>query len=294
MPKVVLTKTGDRKQNILESLKPLEEEIKTGIGDKQVILKPNCVSDTIQLASTHVDHLRGILDFLKPLYKKKIIIAESSAFDSKNAFKNFEYEKLTKEYNAELKDLNDDVFEEKEIINSDYKPLKIRIAKTLLDQNNYIISAAKLKTHDTVVATLSLKNIVMASMLKNSNGNDKVKMHAGIKQINKSLFMLAKEGLKPDLASIDGFIGMEGEGPVDGGPVEMGIAIASTDFLAADRVALELMEIAPEKIGYLMYCRDAELGEYDLNKIKIIGEKPKNLKKQFKLHSSAKAQFNWR
>ena len=42
---------------------------------------------------------------------------------------------------------------------------------------------------------------------------------------------------------IDGFEGMEGNGPVSGFPVPHRIAIASTDFLAADRVGLECMGI---------------------------------------------------
>ncbi|HYW47476.1 MAG TPA: DUF362 domain-containing protein [Bryobacteraceae bacterium] len=42
---------------------------------------------------------------------------------------------------------------------------------------------------------------------------------------------------------VDGFEGMEGNGPASGTPVPHRIALASTDFLAVDRVGLECMGI---------------------------------------------------
>jgi uncharacterized protein (DUF362 family) len=42
---------------------------------------------------------------------------------------------------------------------------------------------------------------------------------------------------------VDGFEGMEGNGPVSGTPVPHRIALASTDFLAVDRVGVECMGI---------------------------------------------------
>jgi len=56
------------------------------------------------------------------------------------------------------------------------------------------------------------------------------------------------------LAVIDGHEGMEGNGPVMGTPVASKLAIASTDFIAADRVAVECMGVDPNWVGYLRYC----------------------------------------
>ena len=45
----------------------------------------------------------------------------------------------------------------------DFRPHAVRMSPLLLDRENFIISVAKLKTHDMVVATLSLKNIILGA-----------------------------------------------------------------------------------------------------------------------------------
>ena len=62
--------------------------------------------------------------------------------------------------------------------------------------------------------------------------------------MNYNLAIVAKH-LRPSwgVAVIDGFEGMEGNGPVNGDLVSMQIALASADFLAADQVAMETMGI---------------------------------------------------
>ncbi len=54
--------------------------------------------------------------------------------------------------------------------------------------------------------------------------------------------------LYPDLAIIDGMIGMEGNGPSQGHPKNAGLVIAGNNALHSDRVACELMGIDPAKI----------------------------------------------
>ncbi len=287
MSNVSLVKGDDRKENILKALELIKSDIK--IGDKQVLIKPNFVSTDRQLAATHVDCIRGILDFLKTIYKKKVIIGECSFGNTKEGYKNFGYDDLLDEYDIELVDLNHDEYELIEISNGK----KVRVSKTLLDPNTYIISPALLKTHDSVVATLSLKNIVMGSIINDEKNKDKWHMHQGVKEINYDIFRLSKK-LKPDLAVIDGFQGMEGEGPCHGTAIDVKAAIVSTDFLAADRVGLEVMEINPAKVGYLNYCAEAKMGEFDLKKIKILGNKIEECKKKFKLHSTVEAQYGWK
>jgi len=51
------------------------------------------------------------------------------------------------------------------------------------------------------------------------------------------------------------------------------VAIASTDYVAADRVGIEAMGINPEWIGYLNCCGQARLGQADLGKIELRGVK---------------------
>ena len=119
---------------------------------------------------------------------------------------------------------------------NDFRPHACRVAKVLLDPNNFLISAAKFKTHDRVVATLSLKNIVVGAAIKRDGGeaaegglgaSDKPVIHGGgFRGINYNLFALASR-LHPHLAVIDGYEGMEGEGPGHGTPVDSRVCVAS-------------------------------------------------------------------
>ncbi len=100
--------------------------------------------------------------------------------------------------------------------------------------------------------------------------------------------------LHPDLSVIEGFEGMEGNGPNWGTPVDHRVCVAGTDWLASDRVAIELMGIDFANVGYLNYCADAGMGEGDLAKIEIIGEQIKDHIKSYKLNDNIEKQLIWK
>jgi len=186
----------------------------------------------------------------------------------------------------------------------DFQPHPCRVSKLMLDPDNFIISAAKLKTHDLVGITLSLKNIVVGAPIKDKGAgfgpaagggkSDKRLTHGGgTHGINFNLFALSPI-LHPHLAVIDGFEGMEGTGPVNGTPVDHKVCVASMDWLAADRVAAELMGVDVSKIGYLTYCMQAgDRGEGDLSKIEILGPAVKDHAKTYKLPSTWDQITSW-
>lgn len=290
MGKVALIKGDDRKQNILKALELIKKNIKN-VGNKTILIKPNFVSDNNQLASTHVDAAEAVLEFFSDLGKKKFVIADASAHDTLKAFKNFNYYKLRNKFNVDLVDLNKDDYEEI-TLNFPKKPVTIRVAKTLLDKKNYIVSLALLKTHNVVVATLSLKNFLMGGILNTLFKKDKPKMHQGYEELSNYLFLLSKK-LYSDLNIIDGFEGMEGNGPTQGISVDSRIAIASSDSVACDRVGVECMGIDAKKVGYLRLCGKDKIGEYDLKNIKILGNNIKECKKIFKMQDDYEKQIKW-
>jgi len=68
--KVGLVKGNDCRDIVYQALKKIEDEVITSIGDKKILIKPNFVITSRQLAATHVNAVRGILDFLTPHHKK--------------------------------------------------------------------------------------------------------------------------------------------------------------------------------------------------------------------------------
>jgi uncharacterized protein (DUF362 family) len=287
----------DRREMVYQALMPLKDEVEKGIQGKQVIIKPNFVGTRYPLCATHADAVRGLLDFLKPIYKRKIIIGESSAVEvTTNGYDNYGYRPFEREYDVTLVDFNEHSTRPVWIMDRNIHPAGIQVISEFLDPNNYFISITRLKTHDTVVATMGLKNILMASPVSQYNGQRyKRAVHAGgPRWLHYNLFLLAHL-MRPQLTVIDALEGMQGNGPVRGFPVEHGVALAGTDVLAVDSIGAELMNIPLENIGYLKYCADAGLGTIDRSKIGIIGGKdPKDYIKQYKLPDSIERQLEWK
>jgi uncharacterized protein (DUF362 family) len=301
--RIALITGNDRRQMIFDSLKPFENQIKESIKNKQIVIKINCVQDSNPLIATHPDSVRGLLDFLKPIYGRQIIIGESTASEkgTRVTFEQYGYIPLEKEYNVKLIELNEESTTYQWILDSKMYPAQIRVINTFLDPDNYIFSITRLKTHNVAVATLTLKNVVMGSPLKipKLKINDKSKMHANDKfntspkGLNFNLFLMAQR-VRPDFCILDGVEGVEGNGPGEGEPVDHQLVLAGPDFVSVDRIGSELMGIPWEDIGYLQFCADAGLGQGERSKIKIIGPDPKNLVIKYKLHENIAWQLTWK
>ncbi len=290
MARVSLVKGGSRRENVRRSLELIAGDIVNAVGGRQVVIKPNFVSASMQLASSHADQMRGILDFFSGFYRGKIIIAEASSGDTLEAYRNFGYLGLPEEYDVELSDLNRGEFETVLVEDSAGRPLRVRAAGMLLDGAGfYRVSAAKLKTHDAVVVTLSVKNMAMGCVAR----PDKASVHQGIRRTNLNIACLALRAW-PDLAVIDGFTGMEGNGPAHGDPVNAGVALSSADALAADRVACEVMGVDFSRVGYLSHCAEAGLGVSGMKGIEVTGAPLEECVTPFKLHSGVERQYGWK
>jgi uncharacterized protein (DUF362 family) len=295
----------DQREASYHALKPLESEIGKAIQDRQVVIKVNMgqVKKEWLFNATDVNFVRGILDFLRPIYGRKIILGESTAAGAVSTmlgFENYGYMPLLKEYNVKFVDLNDRQTTTQWILGEQYHPLAISIIDTFLDPDVYLISATRLKTHDNVFATLSLKNVVMGSPInrhtqkKREDRNEKPRMHSGGNRgLSYNMFLLASAGVQPDCAVLDGVVGMEGSGPVSGDPIEHGVALASTDWVAADRLGIELMGIDYREVKYLQWCAAAGMGSDDLSQIKIIGPDYKQHIVKYRLHKNIEEQRAW-
>ena len=135
-----------------------------------------------------------------------------------------------------------------------------------------------------------MKNMVLGAPLAappkvTPRWSDKRKFHVGMRMMQVNM-MLTAQKLRPfwGAAVIDGYEGMEGNGPHQGTPVPHRIAIASTDYIAADRVGVEAMGIDPNSVGSLVYSHQDGLGQYDLDKIDIRGEKVADVRRAYRLH----------
>lgn len=303
--RVALTHGESHAQNIYQALKLIEPQIRAGLaGKKRIIVKPNMVCIDKPLSAIQAECIEGLLEFLSPLTQEEIVVTESPANGpAAEGFDNYGYYRLEKKFPVKFLDLDAQPFETLHVVNEKHRPVPVRFSSFLRDPEAFIISAAPMKAHDRAVVTLGLKNLTVGAILKDrgfrwradSVGvNDKPWVHGGPRNegIHYNLFSLAKI-LHPDLTILDGYRGMEHNGPNDGDPVEHRIAVASTDWLAADRAAVELMGFDFAKVGYLGFCAQAGMGEADLSKLEVLGERIADHKRPYRPHDNIEEQYKW-
>jgi uncharacterized protein (DUF362 family) len=314
--KVSLTSGNDQANNAFRALMAIKDEVMHASRGKRILIKPNCVIHvddawryqgkpaSLALSDTPAAHLEGIVEFFMHIGRHDLVIAESCATGPTfEAYDHLGYFDLERRYPVALMDINQLPYRWFEI-QTPGGPAPCRFSDFFWDDEVYIVSAPKLKTHNNAIATLSLKNVVLGAPINLMKSRERHKglMHGNSNQdLHDNMFRMAARGLVPDLAVIDGYEGMEGNGPNHGEAVPQHLALASTDFLAADRVGLELMAVADsiESLGfgrqypaYLEYCAQAELGIWDMEQIEIVGPAIDSLKRPYLLHDEIATQVN--
>ncbi|MFC1561169.1 DUF362 domain-containing protein [Candidatus Latescibacterota bacterium] len=113
-----------------------------------------------------------------------------------------------------------------------------------------------------------------------------------VRALSENLVRLG-EILMPDIAVIDAFEAMEGNGPGGGTAVKMGIAVAGIDSVACDAVMAYMMGFDPLSIGYLSLANDRGIGIAELKNIETVGENPSHHVKRLQPHHNYDIQIKW-
>ena len=112
-----------------------------------------------------------------------------------------------------------------------------------------LVSLPKLKTHHWAGVTLSLKNM-FGIIPGGVYGWPKNALHmAGIG--NSILDINATLARMDRFTIVDGIVGMDGNGPIQGEPRPAGVMVMGVDHVAVDAACCRLMNIAPERVDYL-------------------------------------------
>jgi len=147
---------------------------------------------------------------------------------------------------------------------------RITVPKIVVDGD--IVSAAKMKTHSETGVTLGLKN--MFGLIP-----DRWKWKYHLKGIDKVIVDI-NTVLRPVLTVIDGFVAMEGSGPVGGTPVNMDLILAGGDPVSVDTVGSKIMGFDPRSVYHIRRAAEKGLGEMD--NVEIVGEQIKTVAKNFR------------
>lgn len=283
MPSVSLVRGDDSYYAVAGALSLIKGDVR--VPDRPVLVKPNMVSGRIDLAATPVPAVRATLDFLREQGVREFIVGEGTAAgDTMAAFDHFGFKKLADDYDIEFVDLNKDETIEVDAYDSNCQPMKLHVARTVRD--SWRVSVARMKTHDSVIVTLAIKNMAVGSIVQ----RERSRLSHGARSMNLTLARMNRER-GPDLSVIDGIIGMEGSGPVSGTAKKAGVALASADSVAIDVVGAQVMGYDPHEIGYLHYLM--ELQGLEPDNIDVLGEHVTDCVTKFKDHPRIDNQRQW-
>jgi len=238
-----------------------------------VLIKVNFITDRTWDTGATTDPLvvEAIIDKLKSLpVKVSVVESDATMTNADKAFEKTGMKAMCERVGVEHINLR--YVEDKVKIDVPNEEALGAITVPRIVRDSAIISAAKLKTHMATTVTLGMKN--MFGLLPDKF---KAKYHArGIGKVIVDINTV----IRPVLTVIDGFVAMEGRGPVDGSPVQMNLIIASKDVVAADSTGCRVMGIDPHEVAHIRRAHEKNMGNID--DIDVLGEKIENVARRFK------------
>ncbi len=146
----------------------------------------------------------------------------------------------------------------------------LQLAAAALDAGA-LVNLPKLKTHSYMGLTLAVKNLFGAVL-----GARKAQWHLRAGENRKLFARLLVEicyALRPALSVVDGIIGMDGRGPSNGRPRELGVIVAGDDPAAVDAVICRIVGFRPEHVPVMEEAARLGAGQTDLDNAEILGER---------------------
>ena len=268
---------GDLADLLRRGLAPFAPRVR----GQRVVLKPNYVEfDPRGVINTHPRMVEAAIATFLALGAAEVIVGEGAGHrrDTEYLLDASGLEAVLRERRVRFVDLNLDRVAEV-ALPTRFTPLgSLWLPRTVLDADLFV-SMPKLKTHHWAGVTLSMKNLfgIVPGAIYGWPKN--VLHHAGISEsivdINAALAM-------PRLAIVDGIVGMEGNGPIQGEARPAGVVVIGDDFPAVDATCARLMGLAPERVDHLRWA-GSFLGNVSPERIDQLGEDPLRLARDFAL-----------
>jgi len=275
---VNITRAAAYSQDIYGAMRRVLAEHKLNVRGRRVVLKPNLVEFEPESAiNTHPLLVHATLEAFREL-GATVAIAEGpghrrSTLDLADAAGYF---RTIPGFEDIFTDLNLDEVSRVRLPRPVSRLSSLYLPHTVLG-SDLLVSMPKMKTHHWAGATLSMKNL-FGIVPGGVYGWPKNVLHwAGIHQSIADLHSLFPN----HFAIVDGIVGMDGNGPIQGRPKPAGVVVSGRDPVAVDATCCRIMQIEPARIEYLTLAGGLE-GIADKN-IQQIGEKPDSVATRFEL-----------
>lgn len=255
-------------------LKAMEEAVDlTGLPDikgKTILLKPNLLSGSVpeKAVTTHPVFLQAAIRLFRERGAGAIKVGDSCAVgSSRQAAEKAGMLALCKEERVEWVEFSDtELLKNPEgVIHKQFYP-----AKAVLDCD-LIVSLPKMKTHGMMYFTGAMKNLFGVFP-----GLNKAQFHFRLPEKDRFAEMIVdlNQALKPAFALMDGITAMEGHGPGNGDPREVGLIFVSSNLLALDITASRVMGYQPLDLPIHKAALNRGLWLKEESEIKVLGDDP--------------------
>ena len=173
-----------------------------------------------------------------------------------------------------------------DVVNDSAKMLKTMQIIKVVEDVDFVVSAAKLKTHGMMTFSGAVKNLfgVIPGLIK-------AEYHFKMNDENNFAEHLIDicQYVKPVFSVIDAIVGMEGNGPSGGDKRHLGLIMAGANPYALDTAATIIMGIDPLKIPTIKVARERGIFSGEKGSIKVSGVQLQDMKiEKFKLPDSVK------
>ncbi|QEL17317.1 DUF362 domain-containing protein [Limnoglobus roseus] len=246
---------------------------------KRVVLKPNLVEyHRGKVINTDPRFVDAVIQLFKDEGAAEIIVAEGPGH-----WRNVQFlvnesglGDVLRKHGVRFVDVNHD--EPRKMLNLGRTTglEHLYISRTVAEADVFV-SLPKLKTHHWAGATLSLKNL-FGTLPGICYGWPKNELHW--RGIPNSIVDIACTNT-PHLAIVDGIIGMEGDGPLNGTAKPFGALVMGIDLVAVDATCCRLMKLPVERIPTIVLAHEKRLGNIRADLIPQLGEAIASLAQAF-------------
>ncbi len=255
--------------NLGELLYDSLREFAPPVSGKKVVLKPNLVEpDPEGIINTNPAVVAAAREAFLRLGAKSVIVAEGPGHerDTEAIVETLRLRDHLGPLRDVFVDLNLDEVHSVKLRTQASRLKQLYFPRTILEAD-YLVSMPKLKTHHWVGVTLSLKNL-FGIVPGCCYGWPKNILHwAGI----VPSILDINSTVRPDFAIVDGIVGMEGNGPIQGTAKSAGVLVMGDDPVAVDGTCARVMGLNPRHIEYLSKAAML-LGHLQEDKIQQLGE----------------------
>jgi uncharacterized protein (DUF362 family) len=257
---VSIYRAASYSESLYDLMRRIVAEHSLDVRGKRVVLKPNLVEfDDRTVINTNPKLVHAALEAFRAAGAADVRIAEGPGhrritLDLADAGGYFA---AVPKFETLFTDLNLD-----EITRVDFRRPHSKLASLYLPNTvlgcDLLVSMPKLKTHHWAGATLSMKNLFGVVPGGVYGWPKKVLHWAGIPECIADLHALFPRAF----AIVDGIVGMEGNGPIQGTPRTAGVIVAGASPVAVDATCCRIMGLDPARIPYLqLVAGEHNLGE---------------------------------